>query len=115
MSADGLKAAAAKMEAAGQPEEAVRAFSNAYRRLAEGQAVMLASAALEPADDVPALEDLPAADNAEALERVALIKLNGGLATTMGLRRPTVTSSWTSSSARRWPCGASTTSSCRLC
>ena len=35
-----------------------------------------------------ALEDLPATDPHDALAHVAVIKLNGGLATTMGLRQP---------------------------
>ena len=49
---------------------------------------MLPSAELEPAGDVPTLDDLPDADMGEVLEQVALIKLNGGLATTMGLQQP---------------------------
>ena len=53
-----------------------------------GESAMLPSAELEPAGDVPALEELPDADAGDALERVAVIKLNGGLATTMGLRSP---------------------------
>jgi UTP--glucose-1-phosphate uridylyltransferase len=87
MSDDGLRAAAEKM-AAEQPAEAVRAFENAYRRLVSGQEAMLPSAELEPAGDVPSLEELPASDGSAALERLALIKLNGGLATTMGLQEP---------------------------
>src|SRR5206468_4108590 len=43
---------------------------------------------LEPASDVPSLDELPEGDQAEALEQLAVIKLNGGLATTMGLRSP---------------------------
>ena len=46
------------------------------------------SADLEPAGDVASLDRLPEVDAADALERVAVIKLNGGLATTMGLRSP---------------------------
>ena len=88
MSDNGLRAAKEKMEAAGAPAEAVLAFENAYRRLVAGHEAMLPSAELEPADDVPSLEQLPEADDADALERVALIKLNGGLATTMGLQEP---------------------------
>jgi UTP--glucose-1-phosphate uridylyltransferase len=88
MSEEGRQAAAAKMRDAGAHEEAIRAFESAYRRLESGQEAMLPSAELEPAGDVPALEDLPDADVAEALEEVALIKLNGGLATTMGLQEP---------------------------
>ena len=85
---DGLKAAETKMRAAGQPEEAIRSFASAYQRLAGGESAMLPSADLEPAGEVDALDDLPEADAAEVLDRVVVIKLNGGLATTMGLRSP---------------------------
>ena len=87
MGEDGLKAAEAKMRAAHQPDEAIRSFANAYERLVGGESAMLPSAELEPAGDVDALEDLPEGDG-DALDRVAVIKLNGGLATTMGLRSP---------------------------
>jgi len=76
------------MRADGQPEEAIRGFRNAYQRLVGGESAMLPTDELEPAGDVAALEDLPDADAADALQHVAVIKLNGGLATTMGLRRP---------------------------
>ena len=85
---NGLHAAEEKMRAAGQHEEAIRAFRAAYERLAAGESGLLASDELEPAADVLELEQLPAADPADALARVALVKLNGGLATTMGLRQP---------------------------
>jgi UTP--glucose-1-phosphate uridylyltransferase len=88
MSDRGLQAAKEKMAAAGAHEEAVHAFENAYQRLIAGQEAMLPSAELEPAGDVPSLEELPGSDDAAALERVAVIKLNGGLATTMGLQEP---------------------------
>jgi UTP--glucose-1-phosphate uridylyltransferase len=85
---NGLRAAEDKMRAAGQHEEAIGAFRAAYERLAAGESGLLPSAELEPADGVLALEDLPQAEAAEALRNVAVIKLNGGLATTMGLRQP---------------------------
>jgi UTP--glucose-1-phosphate uridylyltransferase len=88
MSEAGLRAATDKMRAAGAHEEAIRAFESAYRRLESGEESMLPSADLEPAGDVPALQDLPDADAGDALRGVALIKLNGGLATTMGLQEP---------------------------
>ncbi len=88
MSEAGLRAATEKMRSAGAHEEAIRAFQSAYRRLESGEEAMLPSADLEPAGDVPALEDLPNADAHDALRAVALIKLNGGLATTMGLQQP---------------------------
>jgi UTP--glucose-1-phosphate uridylyltransferase len=88
MSDQGLRAAKAKMAAAGAHPEAVRAFENAYRRLVSGREAMLPSAELQPAGEVPSLDQLPASDGAAALEHLALIKLNGGLATTMGLKEP---------------------------
>ncbi|MGO9499166.1 MAG: UTP--glucose-1-phosphate uridylyltransferase [Solirubrobacteraceae bacterium] len=86
-SENGLEQAEAKMREAGEPEEAIRAFANAYRRLESGDSAMLPSADLEPAGDVTALDELPDVDG-DALGRVAVIKLNGGLATSMGLRSP---------------------------
>ncbi len=88
MNDDGLRAAEAKMREAGQPEEAIRSFRSAYQRLVAGGSAMLPSAELEPAGDIPSLAELADADAATALERVALVKLNGGLATTMGLQQP---------------------------
>jgi UTP--glucose-1-phosphate uridylyltransferase len=87
-SPDGLKAAEAKMREAGQPDEAIRSFASAYERLVGGESAMLPSGELEPAGDVDRLEQLPDADVGDVLDRVAVIKLNGGLATSMGLRSP---------------------------
>jgi UTP--glucose-1-phosphate uridylyltransferase len=88
MSDEGIRAAAAKMRQAGAHDEAIRAFETAYRRLESGDQAMLPSADLEPAGDVPSLADLPDADASDALAHVVVIKLNGGLATTMGLQEP---------------------------
>ncbi|HEY5190010.1 MAG TPA: UTP--glucose-1-phosphate uridylyltransferase [Solirubrobacteraceae bacterium] len=85
---DGRAAAAEKMREAGAHDEAIRAFESAYARLVSGQEAMLPTAELEPAGDVPALESLPEADVARSLEHVVVIKLNGGLATSMGLQEP---------------------------
>ena len=84
----GLTKAAEKMRAAGAHEEAIRSFEDAYTRLRSGGESLLATADLEPVGDVPAFEDLPEADAAQALAQTALIKLNGGLATSMGLQEP---------------------------
>ena len=88
MSTEGLRAAEQKMHDAGHSEEAIRAFRSAYERLEAGESGMMPTAELEPATDVPALDELPEGEPAEALEQFAVIKLNGGLATTMGLRSP---------------------------
>jgi len=85
---DGLTAAETKMREAGQPEEAIRSFRSAYERLRGGESALLPSAELEPEGDVASLDELPEADAGDVLDRVAVIKLNGGLATSMGLRSP---------------------------
>ena len=84
----GLSKTAEKMRAAGAHEEAIRSFEDAYTRLRSGGESLLATADLEPVGDVPAFEDLPEADAEQALAQTALIKLNGGLATSMGLQEP---------------------------
>ena len=76
------------MRADGQTPEAVRAFAHAYERVDAGESAVIRSSQLEPATDVPSFDELPDADPREALEHVVSIKLNGGLATTMGLRHP---------------------------
>jgi UTP--glucose-1-phosphate uridylyltransferase len=88
MDQDAMSTAAQKMRDAGAHEEAIRAFENAYSRLRSGDEAMLPSSELEPAGEIPALDDLPESDASEALAAVAVIKLNGGLATTMGLQQP---------------------------
>jgi UTP--glucose-1-phosphate uridylyltransferase len=91
MSEDPRTAAAEKMRADGQHEEAIGAFLSAYDRLVGGDQALIPSDSLEPAGEVAALDDLPAVDPqrvGEVLGAVALIKLNGGLATSMGLQQP---------------------------
>jgi UTP--glucose-1-phosphate uridylyltransferase len=88
MSEQGLKAAEEKMRADGQHEEAIRNFRSAYQRLEKGESALIPTAELEPAGDVPGLEDLSEPEDPAVLDRVVMIKLNGGLATTMGLQQP---------------------------
>ena len=110
------------MRDAGHSDEAIRAFASAYERLAGGESGMLPTAELEPATDVPALDELPEADESGALDGLVVIKLNGGLGTTWACaarsrwwRRATGGRSWTSSSGRRWRCASGTASACRWC
>jgi len=88
MQATGLELAEQRMRERGEPEGAIKGFASAYRRLAAGAQAFIASSELEPVSDVPGLEELSLEDEARALGPVAVIKLNGGLATTMGLRHP---------------------------
>ena len=88
MSEAGLRESEEKMRDAGQPEEAARSFASAYRRLVDGEAGVIRSDELEPAREVPTLDELPDPEDLGSLDAFAVIKLNGGLATTMWLRRP---------------------------
>jgi UTP--glucose-1-phosphate uridylyltransferase len=88
MSVEGLRAAEEKMRAAGQAEEAIRGFRSAYERVDSGESAYLRSEDLEPVSDVPVFVEVAEVDPKAALDQVAVIKLNGGLATTMGLRHP---------------------------
>ncbi len=120
MAADPIDAAAEKMREAGQSEAAIRQFSSALERVRAATQTMIPSSELEPAPDVPELEELPDVDPAAVLERLAVIRLNGGLATSMGLQQPKSLleardgrPSCRSSSARRWRCAAATACVCR--
>ena len=85
---DPLQAATEKMRSAGRSEDAIRSFTSALTRVRDGVATLLPTAELEPAPDVPALGELPDVDGDAALAELVVIKLNGGLATSMGLQQP---------------------------
>ena len=82
----GLAAAERKMRDDGLPDGAVAAFARLYRRLAAGDQGLLPTDELEPVHDVPALDGLE--DAPASLDAVAVLKLNGGLGTSMGLALP---------------------------
>ena len=68
---------------------AIAAFRSAYMQLAAGGTGFIPRSAIEPVHTLPDLESIAARSGAEAslLARVAVIKLNGGLGTSMGLER----------------------------
>jgi UTP--glucose-1-phosphate uridylyltransferase len=82
---DGLDAAVEKMRAAGLAPTAVDTFADAYRRLAGGESGVLAEADIEPVESLPDADDLPEAD--APLDQAVVLKLNGGLGTSMGMTR----------------------------
>jgi UTP--glucose-1-phosphate uridylyltransferase len=86
----GLEAGLEKMRNAGMPEAARRAFAHYYEQLRDPDAGTLPEDDLEPVREVPSLTDLPCDDDKarELLERTIVLKLNGGLGTSMGLRGP---------------------------
>ncbi len=83
-----LRVSEEKMRADGQGEEAIASFRSAFERLVAGEEAMIPTATLEPAGSVPTLTELEPPEDRAALDRFVTIKLNGGLATTMGLQRP---------------------------
>ena len=90
MSKEGLAQAVERMTERGVDPLARRVFEDAYAQLEAGSTGLIAEADIEPLRDVPLLADLVADDHelAEALAHTAVIKLNGGLGTSMGLSGP---------------------------
>ncbi len=86
--ADGLRESVDKMKAEGLPELAVETFADYYRRLAAGEQGMLPEDELEPVAELPDAEELPDEDSSELLDRTVVLKLNGGLGTSMGMTGP---------------------------
>ena len=80
-----------KMAAAGSPPAAIEAFRYHYDRLVQGQTGTIAEAEIEAIEALPDLETLPTDRLAETgnamLDRAAIIKLNGGLGTSMGMQQ----------------------------
>jgi UTP--glucose-1-phosphate uridylyltransferase len=89
MSRAGLEQAVAKMRGAGVGEAAVKVFSAFYRALEAGSTGLIREDDIEPLTDPPQLADVEVSDEqaGQALAATAMIKLNGGLGTSMGLAR----------------------------
>ena len=81
-----MSAATDKMRREGLPEIAIDTFAHYEERLRRGEHGMLPEAELEPLTDVPGAEELPDADGS-ALEQAVVLKLNGGLGTSMGMTK----------------------------
>ena len=87
MSEPGLKRAQDKMVAAGIPQQAIDVFTHYYRQLEEGVSGFIPEDTIEPLLDPSMLSDAVVSDQdaAAALEKTVIIKLNGGLGTSMGM------------------------------
>ncbi|HVX55796.1 UTP--glucose-1-phosphate uridylyltransferase [Nocardioides sp.] len=88
MGSAGLTAAVGKMRDAGVDEVAVLTFAHYYRQLELGETGMIPESSIEPVD-IPSLRDVEVSDEAAAaaIRTTAVIKLNGGLGTSMGMDR----------------------------
>jgi len=78
---------AAKMEAAGLPPLAIDWFRFYFEQYRRGDAGVIPEASIMPVDDVPDIGGLRShgAEGRRALGQAVVIKLNGGLGTSMGL------------------------------
>ncbi len=87
MSVSGLAAAQAAMQAHGVAADAIRVFADYYRQLESGAQGYIPESSITPLTEVAALAPGQSTDRErrEALAKVAVIKLNGGLGTSMGL------------------------------
>src|SRR3954465_2481948 len=84
---EGLQAAEEKMRREGVPDAAIATFRHYYEQLVAGESGMLPDSELEPIEDIPEADALPKEAGAEALDRAVVIKLNGGLGTSMGMEK----------------------------
>ncbi|MFE5775899.1 UTP--glucose-1-phosphate uridylyltransferase [Brachybacterium sp. NPDC056505] len=89
MSTHGLSAAQQKMRDAGVAQTAIDVFSRYYQQLEEGVTGSIPEDTISPYLDPPRLEDvtIDPFQAKEAFDRLAIINLNGGLGTSMGMDR----------------------------
>ena len=88
---DSLAAALDKMRAAGAHPAELAAMTRRVEQLDDPDAGRLPGDVLEPLEDLPLLDELPepSPERArEVLDALAVVKLNGGLGTSMGLSGP---------------------------
>ncbi len=79
------------MESAGVSEAAIRAFENGYERFVRNENALIPESTISPVASLPSLDEVrdsfAAADSPTLLAQTAILKLNGGLGTSMGLER----------------------------
>jgi UTP--glucose-1-phosphate uridylyltransferase len=88
MSDEGLEQARRKMEAAGVDPVAIDVFAHYYRLVESGETGMVPESTIEPLD-MEALADVDVPDEVarDAIGTTVVVKLNGGLGTSMGMDR----------------------------
>jgi UDP-N-acetylglucosamine pyrophosphorylase len=89
---ENLKAIELKMRNAGLRCAAVRSFRQNYLSLVSGETGLIPERTISPVDSLPRLDELQQElapkKIAELISQTVVIKLNGGLGTSMGLNRP---------------------------
>src|SRR3954470_21532931 len=88
MSDAGLRACEDKMREAGLPAVAIETFAHYYRQLEAGQTGLIAESEIEPVESLPDADGLVEEASPELIGQTVVIKLNGGLGTSMGMTGP---------------------------
>jgi UDP-N-acetylglucosamine pyrophosphorylase len=79
-----------KMESDGLSAAAIKAFEHSFRALERNETGMILESSIDPVHRLPNFSELPAIEEnefQELLKKTAVIKLNGGLGTGMGLEK----------------------------
>lgn len=85
----GLRASVEKMRADGVSEPAIATFSELYERLVAGDTGLVPESEIEPVTSLPDADELDdAAPDRDLLDQAIVLRLNGGLGTSMGLAGP---------------------------
>lgn len=89
MAESGFAEFAAKLREAGVGDAAFRAFAHSYAALVEGRTALLPESSIQPVEDLPRLEGgrIQVEAQPTLLRQTVVVKLNGGLGTSMGLER----------------------------
>ncbi|MAT38606.1 MAG: UTP--glucose-1-phosphate uridylyltransferase [Ectothiorhodospiraceae bacterium] len=78
-----------KLQAEQSHELSIASFRRNYQMLVQGDTGRISRTEIDPVESVPALDEIDQqASQANLLSKVVMIKLNGGLGTSMGLDRP---------------------------
>lgn len=77
-----------RMQSAKIGEAGIKAFQNSYNKLLEGQTGLLSEGEIEPVSHVPLYEEVTESKDHSLLGKALILKLNGGLGTSMGLAGP---------------------------
>lgn len=89
---NGLQAAAAKMQADGLPRPVIRNFERLFDAVLHGKTGVITEDEIEPATGIADFNDIQrcgntVADGEKLLQSLVVVRLNGGLGTSMGLLR----------------------------
>ena len=77
-----------KMQSAGLSEAAIAAFERAFKLLASKESGLISESSIEPVEQLPKYEEISSGQaDGGLLAKAVMLKLNGGLGTSMGLEK----------------------------